>query len=135
MKKLVLLTFALFMVGSLPAMMQQQQQKQKQEQEQEQKERRKKRQKDNHDKTNPSGDPIADPDVALLQEMLSNIVHRINQEHGSVTNMVETLKHKDHQRICPTCGRPAEVCETDRDRIAHGNVMLCGCAICGGLLV
>ena len=62
-------------------------------------------------------------------------MNQINQEHGSVTNMIENLKHKEHQRICPTCGRHAEMCGVDRDRIQQGTIMLCGCPMCGGLLV
>jgi hypothetical protein len=131
MKKLLLLTFAMLVAGSMPAM---QQQKQKEEQEQQQQKKKDKKKPNNHDNNQPE-QPETDPAVDNLKAMLSTIMNQINQEHGSATNMVENLKHKEHTRICPTCGGLAAHCPADRSRIAGGTVLLCGCPICGGLLV
>jgi NADH pyrophosphatase NudC (nudix superfamily) len=144
MNKIIVFCFAM-LVSLNTLAMQQQQQKQKRESadanamaDKQQKEVKRKQRWYSNDKENPSKQleqPSNGSETDNLNAMLSGIMNQINQEYGSVTNMIENLKHQEHQRICPTCGRPAEICETDRDRIAHGDVMLCGCPICGGLQV
>lgn len=131
------ITFCLaFLVGFNVLAMQQQEQKQKQQHDQQKKDKKKQRWYSN-DKEKESEQPVID--IAIdqttddLNAMLFTIMNQINQEHGSVTNMIENLKHEEHQRICPTCGMSAEECSVDRDRIAQGNIMTCGCPICGGL--
>ena len=122
---------ALLLVGSVVAMQQQQEQKQK-EQEQEQQKPKKKPKKD-QDQT--PEEPKADDEIADLQDMLATIMNGINLAHGSVTDMVAKIKRSEHRRICPTCGRPATECDVDKGRLQVGNVMLCGCPICGGLKI
>ncbi len=134
MNKIALLILPMLVAGSLPAMMQQTQKQADQVQQKEKQKNQKKPRWYSNDDKQPEL-PAADPETADLNAMLAVIMNQINQEHGAVTTMVETLKHKEHQRICPTCGRPAEVCGADKDRIAHGNIMLCGCPLCGGLQV
>jgi flagellar biosynthesis component FlhA len=144
MNKKIAFCLTILVVGSLPAM----QQKQKQKNQQKQEKDRKKQHWYSNDKKDssepaqsnkeleqPVTAPAADQTTDDLNAMISVIMNQIKQQHGSVTNMIENLKHKEHERICPTCGRPAEICEADKDRIAHGNVMLCGCPVCGGLQV
>lgn len=131
-KKIV---FCLAMLMNLNVFaMQQQQQRQKQEEQDQQKQKDKKKPRWYSNDNQPE-QPITDPEIDNLHQMISGIVNQINQGHGSVTKMVENLKHKEHKRICPTCGRPAQECHVDRDRVAHGEIMLCGCPVCGGLLV
>lgn len=136
-KKLVFGLGLLCIAGSMPAM-QQQQQKQKEQDQQNQKQKKKDKQKqkdNNNDGESPKDVTAPDADFTDLNAMLSVIMNDITQAHGSVTGMMTNLKHKEHKRICPTCGRPAEECSVDRGRISHGNIMLCGCPLCGGLQV
>lgn len=131
----IVITLVLLMAGSAPAMAMQRQRTQDQHQQTQKKKDKKKQNQNNNDNANPIEDTAPDAATADLNVMLAGIMNQINQAHGSVDAMVTHLKTKDHQRICPTCGQPAELCETDKGRLAHGNVMLCGCSICGGLQV
>jgi Ni/Co efflux regulator RcnB len=138
------ITFCLLLLASInaPAMQRQIEpepslrQEASADRQQQQKQKKKDKQKQhNQDNKNPVEQPTADPEIDDLNAEMAAIVRSVEQTYGSVQGMMTHLKHKEHKRICPTCGRPAEVCEADRGRIAHGNIMLCGCPACGGLQI
>ena len=73
-------------------------------------------------------------EFADLKNLLQDIINEVAKEHGSVDEMLDQ-KAKEHVRICPTCGGIAAQCPADLDRIAHGEILTCGCTKCGGLQV
>jgi hypothetical protein len=131
MKKLIILTLAILMAGSLPAMQQPQKQKQ---QTKKTKKNNKQQHQHQHDKPEMVEDDL---DVLDLKADMAAIVKSIENNQVNIGNAVDNANttkpdEKKHERICPTCGRPAIFCETDKERIAHGIVMTCGCSECGG---
>lgn len=132
-KKLVILTFALLAAGSLPAM--QQSQKQKQQQSADAKamadKQQKKDNKKQHTYSNDNPEIVDDLELADLKADMAAIVKAVENNQVNSAHATKSVEKK-HERICPTCGYPAALCEVDKDRIAHGNIMLCGCDECGG---
>lgn len=113
-----------FASGHCVAMQQQQQQVQKPQDQ---------HQHHDHQPTNPDKNdaPVVDATQTDLAAQLQALLDNVNKTHGSVGNMIKQ-KMKDHPRICPTCGGLAVNCPADRARLAEGNVMKCGCDMCGG---
>ena len=114
----------------MPAM---QHQKEQDQQQQQQKKKGKNKQQVQHDADIQKSAEIEDPEVLALKMQMSSIANTITQTHGSAQAMIEKQEHKEHKRICPTCGRLSDQCLVDQDRIASGIIMLCGCSVCGGL--
>lgn len=132
MKKLVILTFAMLVAGSLPAMQQQQHEQSSlrhQEASADREQQTKKTQKNKHH-TQPEE---VDAELADLKTEMAAIVKVVasQQNQGAVTSKTEQIEKK-HERICPTCGRYSINCPCDQGRLAQGNIMTCGCRECGG---
>ena len=83
----------------------------------------------NNNNANANVDEFAD-----LKNLLQDIINKVAREHGSVDEMLNQ-KANEHVRICPTCGGIAAQCPADLDRIAHGEILTCGCTRCGGLQI
>lgn len=123
MKKLLL---ALLSVNvAVCGMQQQQQQTQTQDQQQ--------KHDHNHDHNHNDNPDVPAQDDTLddLNSLMQTLVDKVNTTHGSVDNMI-LQKSEDHPRICPTCGELAATCPADIERIRNGNIMTCGCSMCGG---
>lgn len=123
--KQVFSILALLAYASSNVVAMQQQQIQKQDQQQQKHDH-----KHDHDKDNADANPPQDDALTTLNTLMQTLVDKVNATHGSVDNMIK--KAKDHPRICPTCGQLASTCPTDRERIRNGNIMTCGCDMCGG---
>ena len=70
-------------------------------------------------------------DLSDLLTQVEEDVKQIVETHGSVKEAVKKM-HKEHVRICPTCGGIASQCPADKDRLSRGNIMKCACKVCKG---
>lgn len=71
----------------------------------------------------------------FFKSLINTIVDlfKSNKTKSTETSKTEeTLKTKKHIRVCPTCGRRADNCYTDKVRIFFGEILTCGCSLCGG---
>jgi hypothetical protein len=120
----------MLVVGSLPAMQQVRDQKHQQQ-------KRKTTKNDCHHQDQHNKSEIEDIEIADLKADAAAIVKAVENNLVNTTSQTSVASktkpiEKQHERICPTCGRPAELCELDKSRIAQGNIMTCGCHECGG---
>lgn len=130
MQRFLILIFALFMAGYLPAMNSLRQKVSVDGQQEKQLHKQHIKHKKNNEHVQPK-EAAADIQIADLKTDMAAIVKVMEAKQNQVDS---NTKEKSHERICPCCGSYSINCPADTARLANGNVLKCGCRECGGAI-